>query len=484
MRKFTYIILVLALCLVVATGCGNENNDKRNATSGDSIVLKVAYKDDGPSNEVSVDYYDELSKLLKEEKDLDITFELVEIAQGDYSEKLNLLLNTGDIPDIIYFQGGDQQMVNQDLLEDLTPYIKESEYIKSILEGHNKARLENYPYLLWIKNIDYKVPVVRKDIFEKVDGDSLLNNPSIENYKEFLAKAKEESNADNAITVAGSIDELDSIFEMAFGIDKSWLEEDGSLVYKQVSNKTKEKLAFYHELFEEGLLDKAFLTKQWDTKEDAFYNGESAVIAGTNGPVVDFYNSRMTQVNGDEAELIALPPASGDMQGYGATDITKESRGLAISAISEHKEEAFQVLDFLASPEGQLLDRFGFEGIHYTMDDDEITLTDDFYTDWYARYWEPVEINIPYNINSDTPVLSEPGIDSTNLAVNYYAEDNQFIIPEDMSTNWDAMKNLYVEFASDVVTGKESIDAFDEFIDQWFELGGTELTELAKENVK
>lgn len=485
MKKLLTFILIIVLSMVVLTACGSntdKNNDESSKNDG-SITLKVAYKDDGPSNDVAVKYYEELSKLLKEHKDLDITFDLVEVAQGDYSEKLSLLLNSGEIPDIIYFQGGDQQIVNQDLLEDLTPYIEKSDYINEILGEHNKERLKNYPYLLWIKNVDYKTPVVRTDFYEKVNGEELLKDPSIEAYKEFFKKIVEENGTDNAITVAGDINELNNIFDMAFGISESWMEEDGELVYKKVSEKEKNKLAFYHELFEEGLLDNSFLTKQWDTKEDAFYNGESAVILGTNGKVIDFYNSRVKEINGNEAELTVLPPAKGEEQGYGATDITKESRGLAISTISEHKEEAFAVLDFLASPEGQLLDRFGFEGVHYNLDGEEITLTDDFYADWYARYWEPVEYNIPYTVNEETPTLSEPGLKSAESAVAYYSEDNNFIIPEELSTKWDAMENLYNEFASDVITGKKSIDQFDDFVKEWNNAGGTELTELAKEKI-
>lgn len=488
MKRFTYTLLMVFLIMIVAVGCGKDNGngaDNANKSKSDeSVVLKVAYKDDGPSNETSVEYYEALSELLKEEKDLDVTFDLIEVAQGDYAEKLSLLLNSGEIPDIIYFQGGDRQIVNQDLLEDLTPYVEESEYIKDSLGGHNKTRLENYPYLLWIKNVDYKVPVVSKNLFETVNGEELLSNPSLDNYKEFLTKVKDESDADYAITAAGSIDELNSVFEMALGITESWLEEDGELVYKHVSEKEKARLSFYQELYEEGLLDKGFLTKKWDTKEDAFYNGESAVIVGTNGPVIDFYNNRMMQVNGDEAEIVVLPPASGESQGYGAMDVTKESRGLAISAISEHKDVAFQVLDFLGSPEGQVLDRFGLEGVHYQIDNDEITLTDEYYTEWESRYWEPADLDIPYDLNPDTPLLTEPGINSSELAREYFSEDNTFIIPEEMSTNWDAMNNLYLEFSADVITGKESIDNFDDFVSQWYKLGGEELTELAKENVK
>jgi len=483
MKKRMTLIFIVIIGLLVACGNTEEVVENDEGNQSDGVTLKVVYKDEGPSNEQAVEYYERLSALLKEHEDIDVEFELVEVAQGDYPEKLNLLLNTGEIPDIIYFQGGDEPIVEQDLLEDLTPYIEESKYLKDILAEHNKSRLESYPYLLWVKNIDHRIPVVRSDFYDAVDGDSLLDDPTPENYKEFFSQVVAENDTDNAITVAGDINELNAIFDMAFGIYQSWLEEDGALVYKNVSEKEKEKLAFYNELYEENLLDNTFLTKQWDTKEDAFYNNESAVIAGTNGKVIDFYNSRMKQINGDEAELKVLPPAKGIDQGFGAVNITKESRGLAISAISEHKDVAFKVLDFMASPEGQLFDRFGFEDVHYTLEDDEITLTDDYYANWYARYWEPKEINIPYSINPETPYLSSPAIDSIEMASEFYSEDNNFLLPEELKADWDTMQNLYVEFAADVITGKVDIEEFDDFVDQWYKAGGDKLTELANENL-
>lgn len=481
-----YIILVLSIGVLIA--CNNENNDSNSDSNIDdeAIVIKVAYKDDGPSDEHSVKYYDELSKRLKEDKDIDIEFDLVELAQGDYSEKLGLHLNGGDIPDLIYFQGGDENFANQDILEDLTPYIEESEYIKDILQPHNEARLENYPYLLWIKPADNKVPVIRTDWFDELEtADSLISNPTPDNYKKLFEELLNNDYVDYPITVAGDISELDFIFNMAFGIDKTWLETKNGYVFSKVSDLEKEKIAFYQELYEEGLLDSEYPTKKWDTKEDAFYNGEAAVIVGTNGKVIDFYNSRMKEVNDDEsAELTVLPPAKGEYQGYGSFDITKESRGLAISALSDHKELVFEILDYLASPDGQMLDRLGFEDEHYEVVNDSIELTNQYYADWNARYWEPLETSFNLSISEDTPILSKPALESQKQVNEYYTEDNSILIPEDYVARWDAMENLYKEYMVDIITGKLPIDAFDEFVEEWYEAGGKDLTDLANDKLE
>ena len=489
MKKMLALLITFALILALTTACTNEASEKdTNENSNGTKTIKVVYKDEGPSNPVAKSYFSNLEKALKEDKQLDVKFELVEMPQGNYAEKLNLLLMSGEIPDLIYFQGGDQQIAEQDLLEDLTPYIEKSEHIKNIIQPHNEERMKNYPYLLWIKPLDSKTPVMRKDWFDKMNSSTaLMENPSVDNYFKFFQELVEtppggSGKPANAVTVAGDITELDFIFEMAFGINQTWIKNGGDYEYSKVSAQEKEKLAFYNKLYTAGLLDNQYLTKQWDTKEKAFYDGETGVIVGTNGKIIDIYNGKMKQVNGENAEVVVLPPAKGEFQGFAPTDITKESRGLAISSQSKNKETVFQVLDYLASAEGQMFDRLGFEGEHYESTDSGINLTEKYYNEWYARFWGPAEFEPEKPLL--TPLLSEPAEHSRELAYEFYNTDNSFIIPVELISKWDAMENLYKEFSTDIITGKRPIDDFDKFVEEWVKAGGNEVTEYANKNIK
>jgi putative aldouronate transport system substrate-binding protein len=492
--------MILVFGLMAACSPSNEtseepnqeattNEESKNEASSEPTTIRVVLKDDNNSNPVSIAYFDAIEKGLKEDENINVNFELVDLPQGNYAEKLTLLLYSGDIPDMIYFQGGDQAIAQQDLLEDLRPYIDESKYLKDIIQPYNEKRLDNYPYLLWIKPLSPKVPVVRKDWFEQMETSSaLMENPTVENYHAFFKELVEKQPGGSgkpsyAFTVAGNMGEINYTFDKAFGLNKTWLKkDDGTYEYAKVSQSEKEKLAFYHKLYSEGLLDPQYITKQWDTKEKAFYDGEVGVIPGTAGKVIDIYNGKMMQVNGVESEVVVLPPAKGEYQGFGATDVTKESRGLAISSQSEHKDLVFQILDYLASPQGQMIDRLGFEEEHYNIVDGKIELTEKYYGEWFARFWEPVEFKTEIPLN--TPLLSEPALKSQQLAQEYYSEDNNFIIPEEYTANWDAMENLYKEFSTDVITGKRPISDFDTFVKEWYSAGGDQLTDYANENLK
>jgi len=448
------------------------------------VTIRTVIKDVSASNPLYAQYFDALEAALLEHEGLNVNFEIVEMAQGSYAENLNLMLLSGDIPDLIYFQGGDQPIAEQGLLEDLRPYIENSKYLKNIMMEHNIKRIESYPYLLWIKPVTPKVPVVRADWFNGTStGKALLDNPTPDNYYAFFKELVDSGKAKFGITVAGDLAEINFIFNEAFGITSTWLKkDDGSYEYALISSAERDKLAFYNKLYKEGLFDNEYMTKQWDTKEDAFYKGDAGVIVGTAGKVVDLYEARMKELNGDNAGLMVLPPAKGVSQGFGATDVTKESRGFAISAVSEHKDVVFRILDFLASPEGQTLDRLGFEGQHYNIVDGKAVLTDAFYSEWVASFWEPIELNTTIPVESS--LLGATAQEALEMPTKYFKEDNNFAIPEQYVATWDALTNIYKEYATDFITGKKPISDWQKFVDAWYANGGTDITKYANDLLK
>lgn len=485
MKKLVSVILVLILALSLSA-CGTTPKEVVQSPK-EPVKIKFVMSDVSPTNPVSVKYFGLLEKGLAEEG-INVKFDLVEMPAGNYAEKLNLMLTGGTIPDIIYFQGGDQQISQQGLLENLNPYIEKSKYVKGILQPHNVERLKNYPYLLWIKPIAPKTPVIRKDWLNKMQSSkALLENPTIDNYYTFFKELKDNppggaGSPSYAITVAGNIQEIDAIFDMAFGNSTTWIKgSDGKYVYSKITQNEKEKLTFYNKLYKEGLLDPEYLTKKWDTKEKAFYEGKTAVMLGTAGKVIDIYDSKTTKAAGENGNIVVLPPAVGKAQGYGPTDVTKESRGIAISSQSKNKDIAFQILDYMASPKGQILDRLGFEGEQYKIVDGKIQLTEKA-QEWYAFFWEPIEFKTDKQMAS--PLLGVPALDSLNKAQKYYLKDINLLIPDKYTSKWDAMQNLYKEYSADIITGKRPASDFDKFVQEWNKAGGEEIIKYANETIK
>ena len=293
---------------------------------------------------------------------------------------------------------------------------------------------------------------------------------------------KDKGLAEYGITADGSTARLDSIFNHAFGITASVVKEDGKWVFSKASQAEKAKLEFYAKLYADGLLDPEFLTNTWDVMEQKFYDGKVGVLSGTAGAVIQIYNNKMTSVNGDAAFLDVLPPAKGVSQAYTSVDVTKESRGFALNADSQNKDAAFAVLEFMASPEGRVLDKVGIEGVHYNVTDNKIVFTEKF-PEWWARFWDTMNTFEPKDPSLAEPVFSAPATASLDAAAKYMVQDTNILIPEDMAPQWDAMTNYYNEYAADIIRGVKPISAFDEFVQKWNQAGGDDFSAVLTEKL-
>ena len=121
---------------------------------------------------------------------------------------------------------------------------------------------------------------------------------------------------------------------------------------------------------------------------------------------------------------------------YLSTSVAKETRGFTINADShqEVKDAAFAILDFMASPDGRIIDKLGVEGIHYNLVDGKVELTERSH-DWWAKFWETYSGLEPEFVDFST-LMCEQAWDSLEMTKQYYTEDVDVVLTE--STCWGA----------------------------------------------
>lgn len=495
MKKLIALLLALSMVFTLAACGGNSAEAEAPAAEAPAaepievgtigspdapVTVKVVCKDVFPDEEDVIALCAAINEKMAAQGQY-VNVEFVEPPASSYASAMPLAVMNGEVEaDIIYFQGGDKPLADQGLLEDLTPYIEGSTYVKQLMDESNVAKMESYPYLLWLASPRVSTPVVRTDWLEGVESyETLVADPTPENYITFFKELKEVNGAKYAFTMYSDLTKLDAFFNHAFGVTGTCVEENGEWIFSKASQAEKAKLEFYAQLYAEGLLDPDFLTLTWDVVEQRFYDGEAAVIAGTAGGVIQVYDQKMMSLYGEDASLTVLPPAKGVSQSYQSIDVTKESRGYAINIDSEVKDAAWAVLEFMASPEGRILDKVGIEGTHYNIENDQIVFTDKF-AGWWARFWDTT------NNFDPTPALAEPVLtaaasDSLDMVNEYMIMDHNLLIPEELTPQWDAMTQLYNEYAADIVRGIKPIDAFDEFVEKWNAAGGSDFHDLLQE---
>ncbi|MDF1568272.1 MAG: extracellular solute-binding protein [Spirochaetaceae bacterium] len=460
-------VLLLAATGVFANGTSGD------AAPADNGVTKIRLvgKDFSPAEDWNIRHIRQIEKGFAEYSGKQIEIELVQIPEGAYAEKLNLMLLGGDIPDLIYFQGGDEVIANQGLLVDLKSYVDASDVMQDVLMDFNMERLENYPYLLWIAPPRARTAVVREDWFKEAGGRVPV---TVDDYYAMFSTIKANHPEAAVMTDTGNTGRMDYTFNHAFGNTATWIMQGGSYVYSKVSDAERDKLGFYQRLYAEDILDNEYITTAWDTMEDKLYTGKVGMVFGTAGIVLDIYNDKLVDNQG--VGLVPLPPAKGVGQGYSVSS-AKETRGWAISTTSENPELVFELLEFMATDDGQFLDRYGLEGIHYTMEGGKVVFTEEK-GNWWPRFHEVMSWDAP------TPLLGPTGQAGWDFILEYTVGDPNFPIPEEMSPTWDALENLYKEYAFKIITGEYGIERFGEYVEEWYKLGGDDVTDYANDILK
>lgn len=469
MKRITIMLLVL----LISTGAlfaGGVEEQAAPAGADEVTTITFVAKDLSAADDWNVKHLEQIEVGFEAYSGKKVKLEIIETPEGAYAEKLNLMLLGGDIPDLIYFQGGDEVIANQGILEDLTDYVAGSAVMQEVLMGFNKDRLANYPYLLWLAPPRARTAVVREDWFNEAGGEIPV---TVDDFYKLFSTIKANHPESAVLTDTGNTDRMDFTFNQAFGVTATWVEENGAYVYSKVSKAERDKLAFYQKLFAEGILDNEYITTKWDTMEDKLYTGKVGLVFGTAGIVLDIYNDKLEENQG--VSLVALPPAKGVGQGY-AVSSAKETRGWAISSLSDNKDLVFELLEFLATDEGQYLERYGLEGIHYNIEGGEVVRTEES-GNWWPRFHEVMSWDAP------TPMMGPSGQKGWEFILDYAVGDPDFPIPEELSPTWDALQNLYKEYSYKLISGEYSIEKFDDYVAEWYKLGGDKVTAYANDKL-
>lgn len=468
MKKVLVLVLVLALSFSLFA----QGVKEAPKASGERVKITMLMKDVDPIVDADLTHAVEeyIEKGLEKQGKL-VDVEFISAPTGSYATVTPIAYRTGQInPDLIYFQGNDQPVALEGLLEDLTPYVEGSTNVKNAMESHNWAQLKNYPYILWLEPNRVKVPVIKASLAARPSAQAVLADPSLDNYYAMLKDLVESGAVKFAITTDGSITELDSVFNHAFGVASTLVKnEKGDWVFTCTTEAEKNKLAFYAKLYKEGLLNNSYVTSNWEIKEKNFYEGDVAIIMGTSGDTVNVYANKVLQTSGEE--LIVLPPAGG--VSYTSTDVTKPGRGFGINSSCENKDMAWAVLEYVASPEGRIIDKLGVEGIHYNVENGKYVLTDQF-ASWWPRVW-PTQNNLDKS-KVVGEIYTSTATSSLEMIREYYHDDTNVLLSEEMLPYKDALNSLYKEYATDIIRGTRPVSDFDEFVAKWNASGAAEMT--------
>jgi ABC-type glycerol-3-phosphate transport system substrate-binding protein len=157
---------------------------------------------------------------------------------------------------------------------------------------------------------------------------------------------------------------LNAIFYAFGGGWDTWIdEEDGDYVMCWVSEGNRDALRAINGMYRQGLIDPEFFANTDTDKMDLFLSSKAAIVFH-NG--ISDYTDRMKAIDPKARIDIFNPPQGPDgLRGQWAMDGFFTAVSIRADIPYAKRKKALDLLDFLYSPEGLQLLRYGVEGEHY-----------------------------------------------------------------------------------------------------------------------
>jgi putative aldouronate transport system substrate-binding protein len=413
-KRTLSLIVVLSLVLSLLAACGQKNSgaaEEGSAASGSATSGSEA------SNEpITLTFFDKntgdtFTNPVAQEitKRTGITIEIQQ-PTGNPAEKLNLMLASDDLPDIVLMDRNND-LVNKyisagaiiplnDLIDQYGSDIKEM--YGDVLNKTRYKDGKNYYLSNWY-GLE-KEPVfafnIRKDLLKELAPDKVEGGVpfTAEEFKQLLldfkAKYPKIDGKDTTPLVMDGENFGGTIgtFKGMFGI-MPYYEDNGELKFDVLDPKYREMVLYMNDLFRAGLIDKEWAINKKQAWEQKIATG--TVLAST-GAFWDPSNANtlLRKDLGEEAQLfpykVVAPGVDASKTTYGG----RSSLGwdaIAITKKNKSPERTIQLMNFLASEEGQYLLMWGIEGQHWDMTEGKHVprpeVLESFKNDWnnYAK---------------------------------------------------------------------------------------------------
>lgn len=399
-KKYLRIMAALLIAVMTFSVAGCKDNGSTADGTSDLPKGKVDYPikatqkltywkpiTGNVSTMVSTENELEFTKKLLENTGIEVEF--IHPPIGQEAEKFNLMLASGELPDIIEYspsltkEGVDKLIDNgyifeltEEFMNDYTPNLKarmdaDSELVKNCKTNNGKF----YGFPGWRSNDNmtvYAGLMIRNDWLKELN----LEMPeTIDDWYVALKAFKEKKGATAPLSIQGLGAFAQGAFTGAYGTKLDFFVDKGQVKYGPMEPGYKDFLQAMAKWYSEGLIDKnmAALTKEeLDTK----------ILTGQAGATFGMIGSGMGNWLAADPNNFSLAAAKypainkGEKSELGFKDFKYYEPATFIFAGSKNKELAARFLDYGYSDEGHMFFNFGTEGESYTMVDGMPTFTD------------------------------------------------------------------------------------------------------------
>jgi putative aldouronate transport system substrate-binding protein len=411
----------------------------------------------------------------------------------EHNNVLNVLLASGERPDLINLPGDDayvNNLVKEGLLLPLNKYFDKVPNMYEAKKPYWDISTDDdgniYTINACISAADggtQYIPMYRKDWLTKL---GLEVPTTIDEYMvlaDAIVNNDPNGNGEKDTYAFGGRSFQDGrLYQQIFGaygtLPFNWLDIDGEIIYSSTEPGAKEALRTMNKLYEMGAIDPEFITDNAARVKAKWAEGKYgalcyAIFCFDENNVFNYYGP--FKENNPDGEMIEGPVLKGSGYREDVGMFTVSERGsmrTGISAISKEVDACLRVLDWYHTEEGRMFANYGFEGEHFEWDNGvvKVLITEeqqqetgitqlDLATEYLAlSYSKPYQRAAEFasKIGTKNP-LEGIVIEDANLIISDFRE---------------YARTLYVQ----MIVGEISIDeGFAQVLTEWEKRGGVEL---------
>lgn len=437
----------------------------------------------------------EFAKKLKEVTGVTVNY--IHPALGQENEAFNLMVASGELPDIIEyswfnFTGGPTMALNNEVITPLNDLMKKyapslSKYLSENPEYDKACKTDSGTYYSFpfIRN-DKKLlttqgPVFRQDWLDELGLDA---PKSIDEWETVLTAFRDKKGCTAPLTVAASIGgTLYNIFDATI----SMYVDGDTIKYGPIEPEFKNAVTQLNKWYSEKLLDKNFSMVDTTILDSNMLNGVSGATFGSGGQNIGKWLSAKAGDSNYKLTAVDFPTrADGSQPRFNFASLPIPGGGsAAITTKCRYPELAAKYLDYLYTDEGHILANFGIEGESFNWENDYPTYTDKIMKN--SEGLSPSQAMSMYlRANGSGPFVQD-----VRYIEQYYQTETQkqaldtwskstdntvkYLMPQLSHDTDEASEyagiyneiNKYVhESAYAFISGSKSLDEFDAFVEQ------------------
>lgn len=504
MKKILAVVLILSMVLSCTAAFAAERLE--GIYTGDPIA-EGQYPVDGnvklkywmPINKSAVTFisnYDEnpAYALMQEVTGVDVEF--IHPAVGQAKEDFQLLTLGGNLPDIIqiddasWYEGGVEQMYEDGLIIDLTPYLEEyaPQYLKVINDNEDVARQvyrgeDGQVFGFYKVSYGDALPWCRIDIRKDWLDEAGMTEPmTIAEYEAWFDWILANKPGVTPFFMDfSSADQLNNVMG-AFDLLPTWyVGEDGNVHYYANEAAFKDFLTLMSEWYAKGYISRDFVSLT-GTEADALFDSDRlACYCGSNNCYARTLNLDM--------EISVAPYLRKEADSKLHNQISDNPVGGYISVVTtacKNPEAAIAMLNYAYTFEGSITYNWGIEGLTYEWGEDGfphyteyVSNNPDGKTTGNISYCDRIHLGSKLTWGDN---ICGPGM-TTNPGQKAWREmwlddenvDNAYRLPpitltaDETSDRNDIMSqidSIVSETMLKMITGVEPLDNFDAFVEK------------------